>query len=638
MRWRALRELLKHAAAGLRPDPPLTVSQWAAAHRYLDSSTSARTGRWRNEVTPYMVEIMDALSPQDPCHTVVGQKAAQIAFSEACHNLIGYVIDCVPGPLMIVLPTWDLAKQWSRTRLQPMIETTPRVKSQMAASLGRAAGSAWRLKAFIGGLLVIGCANVANTLKSQPIRFLIEDEIDGYTHDSGGEGDPCALAEMRTTSFPTRKIFKFSTPKRTSTSRIRRAYLQSDKRLYYVPCCDCGHEQHLRWKQVQWPDNDPSAAEYVCEDCGSVWPETHKTWFLPRGRWVPIAESTCGCHHCGELRESPTTAGVKGYWINGLYRPLGWRGWGTIAAAWVNAKGDPEHLQTVVNLDLAECWDDTMVRSVNDEDLLLRVEDWGAAVPADVVLITAGVDTQDNRLEVEIKGWGIGEESWSLGYYVLMGDPSCPPARGVWADLTALLTQSFDHELVGQIWVSAVCIDSAGHNTLGVYRYAKLHEKRRKPRTWAIVGRGGQGKRVWPRRPSTNNKGKIALYAVGVDAIKESIMQRIERVTEPGPGYLHFGPHCTLEYFRQLRAEVGIVDKKKGAHVRRWVLRGGHRNEVLDCNVYAGAALQGWYALGRKLETELDRVTAGSRRSESSRPRRRPFLDRQRGFLGVRSK
>jgi phage terminase large subunit GpA-like protein len=244
---------------GLRPDPLLTVSEWADQFRMLSQTASAEPGWWRTDRTPYLREIMDCLSPSSGVEKVVFMKGAQVGGTEAGNNWIGYVIDQAPGPMLVVLPTVEMGKRWSKGRFAPLIDDTPAIRAKVKDPRSRDAGNTVQSKEFPGGIVVITGANSAVGLRSMPVRYLFMDEIDGYPCDADGEGDPVSLAVQRTATFARRKILEVSTPTVSGLSRIEKEFESSDQCFFHVPCPDCSEYQVLKWANLKWQDGDPAS-------------------------------------------------------------------------------------------------------------------------------------------------------------------------------------------------------------------------------------------------------------------------------------------------------------------------------------------------------------------------------------------
>jgi phage terminase large subunit GpA-like protein len=330
-----------------------------------------------------------------------------------------------------------------------------------------------------------------------------------------------------------------------------------------VPCPDCDEYQVLSWKNVHWQKDDPQSAGYACPHCGSFWNDAMRYNAVKRGKWIASAPFK----------------GIAGFHLSGLYSP--WTPLSQAVADFLAAKKEPMRLKTWINTYLGETWEEDG-DGVEDEQILGRDSFDRNEMPDGVVLITAGIDTQDDRLEVEIVGWGRDQESWSLDYRTIYGDPSSPQ---VWGQLDAVLSETWDHPRGIEMPIRCACIDSGGHHTNAVYVFVKPREGRR---IFAIKGVGGEGK---PQvgKPSKNNRQSVRLFPVGVDGIKELVYSRL-KIREPGPGYCHFPEGRGDEYFLQLTAEKMVTRFKKGYKRREWV-QTRPRNEALDCRVYAIAAL-----------------------------------------------
>ena len=276
-------EILQAWRDGMAPEPALLVSDWADKHRMLGSLGSAEPGPWRTNRTPYLRDVMDALSPAHPARRVVFMKGAQVGGTECGNNWIGYVIHHAPGPMLAVQPTTELAKRFSDQRIDPLVEETPAIRQRVAPARSRDSGNRQLSKEFPGGQLVMTGANSAVGLRSMSARFLFLDEVDAYPGDVEGEGDPVALAEARARTFGwRRKTLLVSTPTISGLSRIEREYLASDQRRFFVPCPHCATMQWLRFERLVWEKGEPDSARYLCEACDGAIGEQHKTAMLDR--------------------------------------------------------------------------------------------------------------------------------------------------------------------------------------------------------------------------------------------------------------------------------------------------------------------------------------------------------------------
>lgn len=579
---------------GLAPEPQLTVSAWADRHRILPPE-SAEPGRWRTSRVPYLAEIMDALSTGSPVERVVVQKGAQIAGTEAALNALGYWMEHAPGTALVVWPSLKVVRRNSRTRVDPLIASTPALRAKVAPKRSRDGDNTVDSKSFPGGTLLMVGANAPADLRSTAARYLVLDEVDAFPADVGEEGDPIALAIQRSATFAgRRKILMISTPTIAGVSRIEKAFAESDRRRYFVPCPHCGTRQALAWSGVRWPEGEPGRAHYQCADCEGAIEERHKPAMLAAGEWRATA--------AGDGR-------TRGYHLPALYSPF--ETWGEIAIEFLAAKSDPTRLKSWVNLKLGEAFEDRDTAPLAADVLAARSEPFGAELPEGVVLITAGVDTQDDRLEVEIVGWGRGEESWSLAYHVIHGrtDSAAP-----WDALDRVLTQRFRHpKAVPDLPIAAVAIDAGGHRTGQVLTFSAARLQRR---VWAVKGRGGDGVPPWPKRPPKPLAARMApTHVIGVDGVKSVLMSRLRLDDPSGPGVAHFPDDRDHDWFRGLLAERAVRKWRRGVARIEWIPDTGVRNEPLDCRVYAMAALAGLAAAGVRIAEAATAIEAAPERT-----------------------
>jgi phage terminase large subunit GpA-like protein len=546
-------------------------------------------------------------------------KGAQIGGTECGNNWMCFNICHAPGPMLVVNPTLEAAKRNSKMRIDPAIENCPALKEKVKSPRARDSGNTILMKEFPGGILILTGANSAIGLRSMPVRYLFLDEVDGFPEDAGTEGDPVDLAIQRTATFNNKKIFVVSTPTIKDASRIEQAFNEGDQRYYYVPCPHCGHEQIMNWRGIVFDSKNLTEAVYKCEECGWLWHDWQKDEILRRGRW---------------MASKPENKGVASFHLSSLYSPHGWASWTDIAREFLAAKDDPARLQVWTNTKLAETWEDQAGEQIDPTALMLRRESFGEGLPAGVCLLTCGVDVQDNRLEIEIVGWGRGEESWSIDYQVLYGDPSSPE---LWAQLDETLSRRYAHKKdTPDLGIIATCIDSGGHYTDNVinYCFARSHY-----RVFAIKGDGGFGKPIWPTTASKSWKTKKPVYIIGVNDAKDTLMRRLHQTD--GGGIWHFPIEREREWFEQLTNEIVRKRLKQGRIVREWQPRKeGVRTEALDCRVYAYAALRALIRNYRvNLDLESDKMAEiGIRKSPkvathapAAQPQQQPTLSRTRG-------
>ena len=537
--------------------------------------------------TRRIVDVKEVESVPVKCITVdspshlylAGKSMIPTHNTEAGFNFVGYVMDIAPGPILYVLPTVEVSKRNSKTRLDPMIEATPRLKAKIAPAKSRDSGNTTLMKEFPGGALVMGGANSAATLRNMPVRYLILDEVDAYPIDLDGEGSPIDLAVKRTATFSRKKIYKLSTPSHDETSVIKREFEGTDQRFFFVPCPHCGATQHLKFERLRWEKKDYKTVRYECEHCEERIEERFKTRMLAKGQWTPT-------------KPENTTPRKVGYHINSLYSPYGWYSWQDAAREWDEAQEDVNKLKVFVNTVLGETYKES-ADSPQWENLYNRREAYTTnKLPADVCFLTAGVDIQGNRIELEIVGWCKGRRTYSIDYRVLLGDTTKPE---VWEELSKVVSEQWEHADGGAMPLSMMAVDS-GFNTTHVYDFCMKFDYTRvipmkgkdtlnnilvsPPRAVHIMrnGKKMEGMKVWHV-----NTGMIKSEFYGFLRLEQK-----EDNSYPD-GYCHF-PEYDRHYFRMLTAEeLRMSLDRKGFRKYEWHKK-YERNEALDCRVYARAA------------------------------------------------
>ncbi len=582
------QDLAKAWREGLTPDPAFTVSEWADLHRWLSSRASAEPGRYRTARTPYMREIMNALSPSHPAQRVVFMKAAQIGATEAGNSFIGFVMHHAPGPMLAVQPTVELAKRNSRQRIDPLIEESPALRERVQPARSRDAGNTQLSKDFPGGVLVMTGANSAVGLRSMPARYVFLDEVDAYPASADEEGDPVALAEARSLTFAhRRKVFLVSTPTIRGVSRIEREYEASDQRRYVVPCPLCGHRQWLTFERLRWEKGRPETAAYHCEGCEQPFGEHHKAAMLGAGEWRATATS-----------QNPRTIGFH---LSALYSPPGWKSWIDIARDKEMASGSDEAERVFRNTVLGETW----VESGDAPDwqrIADRREDWAAgAVPAGALFLTAGADVQKDRIEVDVWGWGRGLESWLIDHIVIPHAPGDPRA---WAALDQMLGRTWQHAHAAAVRLARLAIDT-GYESSAVYSWARRAGVAQVAPIKGADGFNRASPVTGPTFVDLSLGGKrlrrgARLWTVAVSTFKAETYRflRLDRPDMDGdafpPGTVHVPTWADAEWLKQLVAEQLVTVRNRRGFGRLEWQKLRERNEALDCRVYARAAV--WIA------------------------------------------
>lgn len=557
-------QLFRKVAKLVAPPPKLTVSQWADKERILSQESSAEYGRWNTDRAPYQREIMDSVNNPN-YEDIIIQASSQVGKSEIVNNIIGYLIDYDPSPILLVLPTLDIAQDYSKDRIAPMIRDTPALTKKVMDAKSRDGNNTLLHKKFPGGHLSLVGANSPAGLSSRPIRVVLADEVDRFPVSAGTEGDPLSLAHKRTKTFWNKKKISVSTPTIKDASRIEAEYEDSTMGQWSISCPSCGQFQPYSWAQIRF---EPVGME--CVSC-----KTHHTeieWKSRPGKWI---------------HRNPDAMKI-GFHLNALASP--WERWDKIIVDFKDAKKKgQENLKTWKNTTLGESWEEKQ----SDQDhtkLVARRERYNCDIPDGVLVLTASVDVQDDRLEVEVVGWGIDEISWGISYKVFYGDPG---QKAVWDQVDTFLEKEWLLNDGNKIIVSATCIDSGGHHTSEVYDFCKEREHRR---IFAIKGKGGSGV-PFINKPSKVGRQNVHLFSIGVDEGKDLIASRLKNESSDKPGYCHFPLEPEKGYdeafFVGLTAEYKKTRWINGVPKQQWVKRtSGIRNEPLDLRNYATAALR----------------------------------------------
>ena len=572
-------ELLKATYELFRPPRRRTVSQWADENRILVSDSSSEAGRWRTDRAPYQREIMDAFT--DPkIYEIDVMASAQVGKSEIQLNMIGEAVDEDPGPMMYVQPTKEMAEDYSKRRIAPMISACPTLREKFYAAKGKDSNNTISMKLFPGGSLAIIGANSPTDLASKPIRYLLCDEIDRFPDSAGTEGDPIALAERRTETFRhNRKIVKCSTPTIKGKSKIEKAFMKGTQEEWRTECPQCRSFSFIRFDDIRF-----DREEFRDEDGKKDWIVTNARWRCPVcQREIPEAEAKRLPAKWFARNPKALANGIRSFRLSAFMSP--WSDWRDIALSFLHAKDDPQLLQVFHNTMLGESWE---LRESNSEPQQLygRREHYNAQVPTGVLVMTMGVDTQDNRLEYEIVGWDRDEQSWGIQRGIIPGRPDAP---GVWEEIDNLLEQEWEMANGMTLRISATFVDSGGHFTSDVYRQCARWEMRR---VFAIKGEPGEGKAYVRLMKKEKDAPKGTRFMIAVDSGKEAILYGAG-VEEPGARFMHFpvgdDRGYDLEFFRGLLSEKQMLVRRRGQNVITWE-KVHERNEPLDCRNYARAA------------------------------------------------
>ena len=554
----------------LAPAEDLTVAEWADKYRILSRESAVEAGKWDTNRTPYMKEILMCITDIET-KKITMMCSAQIGKTEMLLNVLGRYMHLDPCPILFVQPTVDDAKSFSKERVEPMIRDTTILKKLISKTNKREEGTVQE-KMFPGGYVRFVGANSPSGLASRPIRITLLDEIDRFPLSARKEGDPVKLAERRTNNFYDSKNIRVSTPTDDATSKIQLLYLASSQEEWCLPCPFCGEYQPLDFEQMKYLDLEEPELE--CKFCGHSSQE--KEWKSKRqlnGKWIA---------------KFPVEKEHRGFHLNALASP--WVTWKEIVKEFLEVKDDDFQYRTFMNTVLGKTFSVNLEAAMDYEAIYETREDYGAELHDDVVILTAGVDVQDNRLEVEVVGWGYEYESYGIMYRDFPGDPG---KEEVWQQLDTFLKKKFYFKNKKYLTIAATLIDSGGHHTGSVYKYVYKKEKRG---IYAIKGQGAWGVNILNGFRKTTKKGapQINLLSLGVNALKDLTYSRLSILE--GAGKCHFPKASTqgygIDYFKGLTAEVKVKKSTPRGMKIAWEILDGRRNEPLDLRNYNTAAIE----------------------------------------------
>lgn len=605
-----IEAVIARAMLAWRPPPELSLSMWADRYYVLSAESAAEPGRWHT--LPYQREILDSITDASVTQVSV-MKSARVGYTLCMSAAIGYYMHQDPSSILVVQPTVDDAKNFSKETIAPMLRDVPVLSQLLFRDIEekgkgpKDSSATLQHKAFPGGILSLIGANSGAGFRRVSRRVIMFDEVDAYPPSAGSEGDQIQLGMKRSEAFYNRKIIAGSTPLQSGASRIEELFLAGDQRRYYVPCPQCEHMDFFAFDRkvdrghvMRWPDGEPAKAYFECSANACKIEHKDKRWMVERGEWR--ADNPSSLHRSYHL------------WAAVSYSPNA--SWGQIAAEFLEAKrGGPEKLKTFVNTTLGETWKERG-DAPDWERLYQRREKYAiGSVPDGPIVLTAGVDVQKDRFMFEVVGWAPNKESWSIAAGALWGDTSL---ESTWAQLDVLLDSAFIGHDQAAHTISMLAIDS-GYNTQVVYNWART-----KPMSRVIATKGVSNSRMLVGAPSpveiTVRGKKLArgykVWPIGVDIAKSELYGWLRlKIGEDGvapAGFCHFPEHAE-DFFQQLTAEhlVTSVNKRTRRSRMEWQVLPNRDNHYLDARVMARVAAA---VLG------IDRIKAARKPASTTAP------------------
>lgn len=587
---------LKRGMLAMAVPEPETLNEWAQNNFYLSAESSYVEQGWTP--WPFQRAILSVFS-NDDVREVDLKKSARVGYTKMLLAGLGYFAAHKRRNQALWQPTDSDAEDFVKSELDPMLRDVPAMHVVFPAHLQRHKDNTLTQKRFVGSVLRVLGGKAAKNYRRISIDRAWLDELSAFDRDIEKEGDPRSLARKRLEGATFPQLVCGSTPKQKGFCLIDDAYVAADERFtFQIPCPHC-HERHaLTWggkdepHGLKWRDNDPATAYHLCPHCAS--PITQADYFnvADQGVWINddrtmwLTDDGIFTTPSGLLVDAPRHIALH-IWT--IYSPA--VPWAEIAKEFLGAyekmqEGDDTKMKAFFNLTRGETWEGD-IEKTDVDDLKNRAEPFPLRLmPRDCLLLLCGLDTQDNRIEAGVWGYGIGGQMWTIDHKVFFGNPALPE---VWADVEEFLrTAEYEHAcgLPQRIFASA--IDSGGHHADAVYAFA---HRLKALRVHAIKGSSSRERSIenGNSRVSYKWNGKIekqgpVLWQVGTNLAKDRFQSRMG-VPAPGPGYVHFSNELSDEWFKQLAGEVRAIRKMASGSESRWTPT-RKRIEVKDCLAY----------------------------------------------------
>ncbi|MDX9944276.1 MAG: phage terminase large subunit family protein [Azonexus sp.] len=575
---------------------PLTLEAWARTHFYLSAESSYVEQAWTP--WPFQRAILACMS-NDDIYEITLKKSARVGYTKMLLAFMLYNAQHRRRNQILWQPTDEDRDEFVKTELEPALRDVPAMREVLPSVNSRSKDNTLQAKKFVGSVLHTKGGKAAKNYRRVSTDVAIWDELSAFDNDIEKEGDPFTIGAKRVEGATFPKCLDGSTPKLKGLCLVDARYTVADERLsYQIPCPHCGELHALSWggkgesHGFKFDQANPDSVAHLCPHCGAMYFQADYLRLAERGVWVNDA-GTMHLHADGRFT---TPDGTRidaprhiAFHVWTAYSPSVL--WSKIVREFIAAHeamqtGDDNKMKAFTNTTLGECWEGEIERT-DAEELRQRAEPFALrTLPMGCLLLLCAVDTQGNRLEAQVWGYGIGGEMWSIDHRQFFGNPE---QDEVWQELEEFLFgEIYTHASGTQQRIYATAIDSGGHSANAVYAFAHKHKARR---VHAIKGSSGVERSIengntkvgfdWRGR---REKHGPTLWQVGTHLAKDRFASRLE-VSQPGPGYVHLSQSNTDEWFRQLAAEDRVTHRTQYGTRYRWVPN-RKRNEVIDMTAY----------------------------------------------------
>lgn len=594
------RVVLRSAAQVMAPPPPPDITRWCEENIVFDER-SPMPGPFRIERFPFLREIHEVLSPEHPCREVTVRGSAQWGKTvSVLQPTLGAWHEHTALDSLVVHPTQSAATEWVNNKWLPMRRQAPGLRAVFGDGRGENRDATFNQETMNrNGSLKVASSGSPADLTGTTRRLVIMDDLSKW--EMTDMGDPEELAKSRAAAFEDAKIARISTAMISGTCRITRAYNRSDQRLFYVPCPHCGNEAPLTWENFV-KNIDPErlhAAHFTCESCGAVISHSDKERMVGAGRWV--AHNRHGDHPGFHLWRAYVPQRDWASIAVEYAQVMGWTGLqvsqSTEAAirGQVEAETEQTFWNDVLGLPYEQAskgpdWTALRDRVENADSAYVKILPRGI-LPAAGFVLTAGVDCQLDRIEVQIVAFGKNYRRWAIDYIVIpyhIGDEEGRKA------LDALLKATWKTENGLRVGLDMMAIDM-GTYTEDCWSFAKRHSW---TRVILVKGSSSQNGPIYQpmkydrRADGTAKKAQKRAYLLNVSQMKADFYGWLAKDDPLERGYVQFAAGLGDEYYRQITSEVRVLKRsRQGVVTSQWdLVEASRRNEGLDTMNYAEAA------------------------------------------------
>ncbi len=577
----------------LLPPPDISVWELADLERILPSD-APRPGKWITKEIPHTRGMMVVFS-NPTVHHISCMASSQILKTESLIlNPILWFIVTRPANIMIMFPTDNDIKAFSKERLMPMINGCRLLRNKVHSKKENGERNSSVRLSYPGGHLEIISGSSASGTRQRSIQITMADDVDKLTIGQQREGDPLTRLRKRTTAY--KKFGKdlnidISTPTRTKQSRIAAEYERSNMMKYHVTCPHCGTQFYFKHERLVWKkDKDmfgkvikeyPDTAVYPCDGCGAEINEAERLKMLEGGVWIA---------------ERPEIKKHVGFWINELSSTLS--SFAEVANQIVDAGTDPEKLEVLWNTVFGLPFEAGEGEKADIDSLKNHIEPFidrenPFIVPNEILYAVQTTDVQKDRLETMIIGVGMDKELWILLYQKIYGDTLRPNSE-CWRTNDEIYKANWRRK-------DGVKVPLLRHFKDTGYLAPTVYKNVRKKHTFGIYpvkGKGGIGVPILPHKFQPVDFDQCRLLHLGSNAAKQELfrmlsVQRPEAIAddEPVPNYVHFpDSYFTEELLEQFQSEVAVKKQIGNLEYVVYVKPDRHTsNELIDL-MYMGIA------------------------------------------------